>query len=185
MPCDVPLYYLMQHTLCISPGYVGRVVIWKVGHPLDQLRWTFNIVRLLVINIANLLIFLCFLTAIVIGTFVICYVPAVACVLLTIKLGPSGVPDAIRSAVIVMLGVNSALNPFVYMLRSNEFKRAFRGLFRGASESSRVAAKRIGVTRLDVTTCGVQPDLPSFLGVPVVSLPPVRALGPRLHSWRE
>ena len=110
----------------------------------------------------------------VIGAFVICYVPAVVCVLLTVKLGPSGIPDAFRSAVIVMLGMNSALNPIVYMLRSNEFKRAFRNLFRGASvESSRAAATRIGLTRLDVTTYGrVQPVLPSFLGVPVVSVSP-------------
>lgn len=109
----------------------------------------------------------------VIGAFVICYVPAVVCVLLMVKLGPSGVPNAFRSAVIVMLGMNSALNPIVYMLRSNEFKRAFRNLFRGASaESSRAAATRIGLTRLDVTTYGVQPDLPSFLGVPFVSVSP-------------
>ena len=122
----------------------------------------------------------------VIGAFVICYIPAVVCVLLTVKLGPSGVPDALRSAVIVMLGVNSALNPIVYMLRSNEFKRGFRNLFRGASaESSRAAGTRIGVTRLDIITSGVQPDLPSFLGVPAVSVPTVRALEPRLDSWRE
>ena len=160
--------------------------MWRVGGPLDQLGWTFTVVRLLVINIASMLIFLFFLAVMVIGAFVICYIPAVVCVLLTVKLGPSGVPDALRSAVIVMLGVNSALNPIVYMLRSNEFKRGFRNLFRGASaESSRAAATRTGVTRLDVSTCGVQPDVPSFLGVPVVSVPTVRALGPRLDSWRE
>lgn len=173
MPCHVPLCHLIQHTQCISLGYAGRVVIWRVGRPIHQLRWTFTTVWLLVINIASLLIFLCFLIVMVIGAFVICYVPAVVCVLLTVKLGPSGVPDAFRSAVIVMLGMNSALNPIVYMLRSNEFKRAFRNLFRGASvESSRAAATRIGLTRLDVTTYGVQPDLPSFLGVPVVSVSP-------------
>jgi len=114
---------------------------------------------------------------------VLCYVPAVVYVLLTVKLGPSGVPDAIRSAVIVMLGVNSALNPIIYMLRSNEFKRAFRNLFRGTSvKSGRAATTRIGVTRLDGTTCGVRHDLPPFLGVPVVSVPPVEARRPRLDS---
>ena len=80
-----------------------------------------------------MLIFLFFLAVVVIGAFVICYIPAVVCVLLTVKLGPSGVTDALRSAVIVMLGVNSALNPIVYMLRSNEIKHGFRNLFRGAS----------------------------------------------------
>jgi len=96
----------------------------------------------------------------VIGAFVLCYVPAVVYVLLTVKLGPSGVPDAIRSAVIVMLGVNSALNPIIYMLRLNEFKRAFRNLFRGASvESSRTATTLIGETSLDAATCGVRHDL--------------------------
>ena len=160
--------------------------MWRVGGPLDQLGWTFTVVRLLVINIASMLIFLFFLAVMVIGAFVICYIPAVVCVLVTVKLGPSGVPDALRSAVIVMLGVNSALNPIVYMLRSNEFKRGFRSLFRGASaESSRAAATCIGMTRLDVSTCGVQPDVPSFLGVPVVSVPTVRALGPRLDSCCE
>ena len=119
----------------------------------------------------------------VIGAFVFCYVPAVFFVLLTVTLGPSGVPDAIRSALIVMLGVNSALNPIIYILRSNEFKCAFRNLFRGISvESSRAATTRIGVTRLDATTCGVRHDLPSFISVPVVSVPPVEARRPRLDS---
>lgn len=92
----------------------------------------------------------------VIGTFVFCYIPAVVCVVITVKLGPSGVPNALRSAAVVMLGINSALNPNIYMLRSNEFKRASKQIFRGASvEPSRAATKCIGVTRLDATTCGV------------------------------
>ena len=97
----------------------------------------------------------------VIGAFVFCYVPAVVYALLSVKIGPNRVPDALRSAVTVMLGVNSALNPMIYILRSNEFKRAFKNLFRGASvESSHAATTRVGETRLDATTGGVRQDLP-------------------------
>lgn len=145
-----------------------------------------TIVQLLIIDIANLFICLCFPTVIVIGAFVFCYVPAVVYLLLSVKLGPSGVPNALRSAVIVMLGVNSALNPIIYMLRSNEFKRAFKSLFRGATvESSHAVATRVGKTRLDATTCGVRQDLPSFISVPVVSVPPVEARRPRLDSQSQ
>ena len=112
-----------------------------------------------------------------------CYVPAVVYVLVTVKLGPSGVPDALRSAVIVMMGVNSALNPIIYMLRSNEFKRAFKNLFRSALvESSRATNTRIGVTCPDTTTWGAQHDLPSFLSVPVVSATAAEARGPRART---
>ena len=119
----------------------------------------------------------------VIGTFVFYYILAVVCVVITVKLGPSGVPSALRPAAVVMLGINSALNPNIHMLRSNEFKRASKQIFRGASvEPSRAATTCIGVTRLDATTCGVQNDLPSFLGVSVVSATPAEAPRPRLDS---
>ena len=83
----------------------------------------------------------------------------------------------------VMLGISSALDRIIYMLRSNEFKRVFKKIFRGASvEPSRAPTTHIGVTRLDATTSGIQNDPPSFLGVPVVSATSVEARRPRLDS---
>lgn len=108
-------------------------------------------------------------TVIVIGAFAFCYVPAFVCVMVTAKLGPSQVPDGLRSAAVVMIVINSALNPIIYTIRSNEFKNAFKKIFRGsynASGNARTAVTHLGPTC--PTTWAGQSDLPSFLGEPAV-----------------
>ncbi|KAL9975824.1 hypothetical protein ACROYT_G013029 [Oculina patagonica] len=99
----------------------------------------------------------------VIGAFAFCYIPAFVCILVTAKLGPSRVPNALHSTVVVMITINSALNPIIYMLRSNDFKRAYKKIFRGASvePSNATGTARTGVTLLGATTCTAQIDLPS------------------------
>ena len=74
-----------------------------------------------------------FVVVIVIGAFVLCYLPAFICGLVAAKLGSDSVPVALRSPVFLLLAVNSALNPVIYVFRSNEFKLAFKKLLRGAS----------------------------------------------------
>ena len=76
---------------------------------------------------------LLFFSVVVIGAFTLCYLPGFICILLTVKLGPRRVPNALRHSVILLTAINSALNPIIYMFRSNEFRIAFKKLFRGAS----------------------------------------------------
>lgn len=115
----------------------------------------------------------------VIGAFAFCYIPAFVGILVTAKLGPSRVPNALRSAVVVMIVINSALNPIIYTFRSNEFKRFFKKIFTGASREPNNATDT-AVTRLGATTCAVQSDLPSTLpSHPVASPTPVESRDPR------
>ena len=69
-----------------------------------------------------------------------------------------------------MTGINSALNPIIYMFRSNEFRIAFKRLFRGTSIVPKPTEgkdkARAGLSRLDVSTCDQHGRLPSFLTVP-------------------
>ncbi|KAJ7384908.1 hypothetical protein OS493_018595 [Desmophyllum pertusum] len=91
----------------------------------------------------------------VIGAFAFCYLPAFISLLLTVKLGPSRVPNQLRSAVVVLIVINSALNPIIYMLRSKEFRRTFKTFFRGPSIGPKIESRvtpRVGATCLDVTT---------------------------------
>ena len=74
-----------------------------------------------------------FFSVLVIGAFTLCYLPGFICVLLTIKLGLSRIPNGFRSSVIVLVAINSALNPIIYMFRCNEFRIALKKLFRGTS----------------------------------------------------
>ena len=74
-----------------------------------------------------------FVTVIVIGAFVLCYLPAFISAAVAAKLGSSSVPVALRSTVALLMAINSALNPVIYVFRSNEFKLAFKKVLRGAS----------------------------------------------------
>jgi len=78
--------------------------------------------------------------------------------------------------VIVLTAVNSALNPIIYMFRSNEFRIAFKRLFRGTStaplptEGKKKA--RAARSRLEVSTWnqhGRQPSFPTALTGDVAS----------------
>ena len=74
-----------------------------------------------------------FVAVTVVGAFVLCYLPATISTSVTAKLGSSSVPVALRSTFLLLLAVNSALNPVIYVFRSKEFKLAFKKVLRGAS----------------------------------------------------
>ena len=122
----------------------------------------------------------------VIGAFTLCYLPGFICVLLTVKLGPSRIPNALRSVVIVLTAINSALNPIIYMFRSNEFRIAFKKLFRGTSifplptEGKKKA--RADRPCLKVSTGDQHGRQPSF---PTVPTEDVKALSCRIPASSE
>ena len=78
-------------------------------------------------------LFMFFVAVIVIGAFVLCYLPASICALVAAKLGSSSVPVALRSTFALLLAMNSALNSVIYVFRSNEFKLAFKKVLRGGT----------------------------------------------------
>lgn len=122
-----------------------------------------------------------FLTVMVIGAFALCYLPGFVCVLLTSKLGPSRVPNALRSAFVVMMGINSALNPIIYMFKSNEFRIILRKLFRGGSVSPNIrgnASACLDPSGLDASTWERTDRLPSFLTVPTENVTVLSARRP-------
>ena len=127
-----------------------------------------------------------FFSVVVIGSFTLCYLPGFIGGVLTVKLGPSRIPNAFRSSGIVLMAINSALNPIIYMFRSNEFRIAFKKLFRGASiaplpiEGKKKA--RAGRTSLEVSTCNQLGRQPSFL---TVSTEDVKALTCRMPASSE
>ena len=106
----------------------------------------------------------------VVGSFTLCYLPGFICGLLTVKLGLNRIPNALPSSFIVLMAINSALNPIIYMFRSSEFRIALKKLFRGASiaplpiEGKKKA--QAGRSCLEVSTCNQHSRQPSFLTVP-------------------
>ena len=134
----------------------------------------------LVITIVHLLTISCydscahrspFFSVMVIGSFTLCYLPGFICLLLTVKLGPNRIPNPLRSSVIVLMAINSGLNPIIYMFRSNEFRVAFKKLFRSASIAPLPTDGRkkapAGGSHLEVSTCNQHGLIrqPSFLTV--------------------
>ncbi|XP_067057564.1 histamine H2 receptor-like isoform X1 [Acropora muricata] len=69
---------------------------------------------------------------IVIGTFAVCYFPTFISALPAPSLGPNHVPRALLSILSLLVTINGALNPVIYVLRSNEFKIAFKNFWRRA-----------------------------------------------------
>ena len=55
------------------------------------------------------------------------------------QLGPKRVPKTLQSIVVLMVTMNSALNPIIYTLRSNEFNIAFRNVL---SRTSRILSRK-------------------------------------------
>ena len=106
----------------------------------------------------------------VVGSFTLCYLPGFICGLFTVKLGLNRIPNALPSSFIVLMAINSALNPIIYMFRSSEFRIALKKLFRGASiaplpiEGKKKA--QAGRSCLEVSTCNQHSRQPSFLTVP-------------------
>lgn len=127
-------------------------------------------------------------TVMVISAFTLCYLPGFVGLLLTIKLGPSRVPNVLRSALIVMVGLNSALNPIIYLFRSNEFRIIFRKFFGGSSSRSRIednVVARVDPSRLDATTWELSDRPASFLTVPTENVTILNAPRPRLEISAE
>lgn len=106
----------------------------------------------------------------VVGAFTFCYLPGVICLLITATIGPSRVPNEVMSAVVVMVVINSALNPIIYMIRSNEFQRGFKRIFQFPSLTRNTTLNTISIpiggNRRDLSTLVVHDDPPSFLGFP-------------------
>ena len=87
----------------------------------------------------------------VLGLFALCYLPVFVSVILSIKIGPSQVPVALRDTVVVLIGVHSTVNPIIYMLRSKEFKRAFLKFFTSGPLVSRVETMNTHTTRFSAS----------------------------------
>ena len=83
----------------------------------------------------------------------------------------------------MLTAINSALNPIIYMFRSNEFRIAFKKLFRGTSivplRAEGKTKARAARSRLEVSTCNQHRRQPSF---PTVPTGDVRALSCRLPA---
>ena len=127
-------------------------------------------------------------TVMVIGAFALCYLPGFVGLLLTITVGPSRVPNALRSAFIVMMGLNSALNPIIYLFRSNELRIIFRKFFGGCSTRSHIednVVARVDPSRLDATTWELSDRAASFLTVPSENVTILNAPRPRLEISAE
>ena len=86
-----------------------------------------------------------FFSAMVVGAFTFCYLPGVICLLITATIGPSRVPNEVMSAVVVMVVINSALNPIIYMIRSNEFQRGFKRIFQFPSLTRNTTLNTISI----------------------------------------
>ena len=127
-----------------------------------------------------------FFSVVVIGSFTLCYLPGFIGGALTVKLGPSRIPNAFRSSGIVLMAINSALNPIIYMFRSNEFRIAFKKLFRGAPIAPLPIVDkkkaRAGRSRLEVSTCNQHGRKASFL---TVSAEDANVLGCRIPGNSE
>lgn len=109
-----------------------------------------------------------FFSAMVVGAFAFCYLPGFICLLITATIGPSRVPNAVMSAVVVVVVINSALNPIIYMIRSNEFQRGFKRICQFPSLTRNTTLNTISIhaggNRRDLSTLVVHDDPPSFLG---------------------
>ena len=85
----------------------------------------------------------------------------------------------LRDTVVLLIVVQSALNPIIYMVRSNEFKRAFLKFFGRAPvvpqvETNNTLTARSPPSRLELSVvCHVQNDCgePPLLVLPILETP--------------
>lgn len=118
-------------------------------------------------RVLNCLIFFSWFTVIVLGAFIFCYLPAFIVAILTANLGPLGTPIPLAQILVLSIAINSALNPIVYTYRSNEFKRAFRNIFRGDSIEPQINVRTIGLPRVQqLENSSLDNGRPSFLALP-------------------
>ena len=111
---------------------------------------------------------------IVIGAFTLCYLPGFIVAVLAAKRGSIAVPSALKPTLVLLMGINSALNPIIYMFRSSPFQRAVRNIFRGASIAAQTNDDSIvppGRSRVELSVRGSRNNrLPSFLSAPHVNV---------------
>ena len=131
----------------------------------------------------------------VLGLFALCYLPGFVSVVVSVKIGMSRIPVVLRDTVILLIVVQSALNPIIYMVRSNEFKRAFLKFFGRAPvvprvETNNTLTARSPPSRIELSVvCHVQNDRgePPLLVPPILETPLARNLAgallttPSLH----
>ena len=115
----------------------------------------------------------------VLGLFALCYLPGFVSVVVSVKIGMSRIPVVLRDTVVLLIVVQSALNPVIYMVRSNEFKRAFLKFFGRAPVVPQVDTYNTTLTarsppsRMELSVCHVQNDHggPSLLVLPILETP--------------
>ena len=131
----------------------------------------------------------------VLGLFALCYLPGFVSVVVSVKIGMSRIPVVLRDTVILLIVVQSALNPIIYMVRSNEFKRAFLKFFGRTPvvpqvETNNTLTARSPPSRIELSVvCHVQNDRgePPLLVPPILETPLARNLAgallttPSLH----
>lgn len=131
----------------------------------------------------------------VLGLFALCYLPGFVSVVVSVKIGMGRIPVVLRDTVVLLIVVQSALNPIIYMVRSNEFKRAFLKYFGRASvvpqvETNNTRTARSPPSRIELSVvCHVQNDRgePPLLVPPILETPLARNLAgallttPSLH----
>ena len=79
-----------------------------------------------------------FLTAIVIGAFLSCYLPIVVASLVHIYSGETSFPSLGKALEILLFltFLNTVLNPMIYSLRNNDYRKAFKRIFRTHTRES-------------------------------------------------
>lgn len=114
----------------------------------------------------------------VLGLFALCYLPGFVSVVVSVKIGMSRIPVVLRDTVVLLIVVQSALNPNIYMVRSNEFKRAFLKFFGRAPvvpqvDTNNTLTARSPPSRMELSVCHVQNDRggPSLLVLPILETP--------------
>ena len=131
----------------------------------------------------------------VLGLFALCYLPGFVSAVVSVKIGMSRIPVVLRDTVILLIVVQSALNPIIYMVRSNEFKRAFLKFFGRTPvvpqvETNNTLTARSPPSRIELSVvCHVQNDRgePPLLVPPILETPLARNLAgallttPSLH----
>ena len=131
----------------------------------------------------------------VLGLFALCYLPGFVSVVVSVKIGMGRIPVVLRDTVVLLIVVQSALNPIIYMVRSNEFKRAFLKFFGRTPvvpqvETNNNLTARSPPSRIELSVvCHVQNDRgePPLLVPPILETPLARNLAgallttPSLH----
>ena len=115
----------------------------------------------------------------VLGLFALCYLPGFVSLVVSVKIGMSRIPVVLRDTVVLLIVVQSALNPIIYMVRSNEFKRAFLKFFGRAPvvpqvQTTNTLTARSPPSRMELSVvCHVQNDRggPSISVLPILETP--------------